>query len=561
MKKTLAIILCLIMVLGVMSACSDKEEPAATSETKTEAKTQSEETTEPAADEDEGPITELTLPLTEESVKLTMWAGLSSRAAASIKNYGEMLAYQELQNRTGIEIEFIHPPVGQEKEQFNLMLASSELTDLIHYSWATDYVGGPEKAISDGVILELSDYMNNYSPNFTQIVNDNSQVAKDAVTDNGYFYMYPLLRLDPASRVSGGFQIRKDWLDKVGMDIPTNMDEWYEVLTAFKGSDLNGNGEDDEIPFIATMIGPVNGVQRFTTAWGIGYSYYVEDGEVKFGPAQPEYKEYLETMRKWYQEGLIDPDFLNTDRKTHDAKVTSEVAGSYYGLLNSYMGNYTGILMEQNPEAQLVEVPAPVSPDGKQYNFKNDECSPVANEGIAITSMNEYPELSAQLLDYYYSEDGRILLNLGIEGTTFTMVDGKPQYTEMITANEDGLSIDRAAAKYMPVGTAARLYQDQRYWDQMMKYDNQRSAMAILAQASTEKTLPPITPTPEEATTLSSIQNEIDTYVNEMFARFIMGQDDISEFDNYISTLESLNLAEALDINQKALERYYNRGN
>ncbi len=553
MKKLLAVLVCTAMLLALFSACSGNNAGQTQASSQTQASTQ-------ATIEDDGIITELTLPLTEEPIELTIWAGLSSRAAASIKNYGEMLAYQELQERTGIQIQFMHPPVGQEKEQFNLMLASQELPDLIHYSWGTDYVGGPEKAISDGVILELSDYIQKNSPNFSSILDSNPQVAKDSVTDNGYFYMYPLLRIDPSCRVSGGFQIRKDWLDKLQLQIPTNIDEWYNVLTAFKNNDLNGNGDTtDELPFIATKIGPVNGVQRFTEAWGIGYDYYIEDGQVKYGPAQPEYKEFLETMRKWYTEGLIDPDFLITDKKTHDAKVTSEIAGSYYGLLNSYMGTYTGVMKDKGTGFQLESVPAPIAPDGKQYNFKNDEYSPVANEGMAITAVNKYPDLSARLLDYYYSDEGRILMNLGIEGVTFTMENGKPKYTDVITNNPDGLPRDRAAAKHMPVGTSARLYQDIRYWNQMMVYDNQIRAMDTLAQASTDKTLPPLTPTPEEATNLASIQNEINTYVNEMFARFIMGQDDIESFDQYIETLKSMKLDEALAIQQGALERYQSR--
>lgn len=556
MKRFLAILLSLGMVLALMAGCGQNNNtPAPTETTQT---TTAQATTETTDDKD-GKLTELSLPLTTDNITVTLWAGLADRAAASIKSYGEMLAFQELQKRTGVTIKFIHPPVGQEKEQFSLLLASGDLPDIIHYNWGSRYPGGPQKAIDDGAILKLNDLIGNYSPNFSRILAENVDVSKNAVTDDGTLFMYPLLRIDAESRVSGGFQIRKDWLDKVKLDIPTNTDEWYTVLKAFKNTDFNGNGKADEIPFISTPIANINGLQRLIGSWGIGYTFYNDNGTVKYGPAQPEYKDFLQTMQKWYAEGLIDPDFLTTDRSSHDAKVTSGIAGSFYGLLNSFMGTYTKVMAETDPNFKLVETPYPKAPDGKMYNFKNDENSPVADEGMVITTANKNPELSAQLLDYFYSEDGRILLNLGVEGVTYTVENGKYKYTEAITKNPDGLSLDRAAAKYMPVGTAARLYQDLRYWEQMMTYDNQKEAMGILAQASIEKTLPPITPTSDESIELASIQNELTTYVDEMFANFIMGEEDISKFDEYVKTLESLNLARALEIQQEALKRYEQR--
>ncbi len=558
MRRFLAILLSLVMVLALITGCGQNNNTPATSGTDTAQTATAESTADATAEKDEK-LTELTLPLTKDDITLTLWAGLSDRAAASIKNYGEMLAFQELQKRTGVTINFIHPAVGQEKEQFSLLLASGDLPDIIHYNWGSRYPGGPQKAIDDGAILKLNDLIEKNSPNFSAIMAENVDVAKNAVTDDGTLYMYPLLRIDAGSRVSGGLQIRKDWLDKVNLPIPTTIDEWYTVLTAFKNTDLNGNGKADEIPFISTPIANINGLQRLIGSWGIGYTFYNDNGTVKYGPAQPEYKDFLQTMQKWYAEGLIDPDFLTTDRNSHDAKVTSGIAGSFYGLLNSYMGTYTKVMAESDPNFKLVQAPYPKAPDGKMYNFKNDENSPVADEGMVITTANKHPELSAQLLDYFYSEDGRILLNLGVEGETYTVENGKYKYTEIITKNPDGLSLDRAAAKYMPVGTAARLYQDLRYWEQMMTYDNQKEAMGILAEASIEKTLPPITPTSEESIELASIQNELTTYVDEMFAKFILGQDDISKFDDYIKTLESLNLARALEIQQEALKRYEQR--
>jgi putative aldouronate transport system substrate-binding protein len=224
------------------------------------------------------------------------------------------------------------------------------------------------------------------------------------------------------------------------------------------------------------------------------------------------------------------------------------------------MGTYTGVMQKINPAFNIREVPLPVAPDGKHYDFHTDQARAVQTTGFALAATNKYPVESIKLLDYFYSDEGRILMNLGIEGLTYKIENGKYLFTDLITKNPDGLPLDRAISKYTPAGTACRLYQDPRYWEQMMAYENQREASVVLKDNTAERVLPPITPTPEESARLASIQNEINTYFKEMFAKFVMGQVNIEgEFDNYLNTLKSLNVDEAIAIQQRALDRYYKR--
>ena len=166
-----------------------------------------------------------------------------------------------------------------------------------------------------------------------------------------------------------------------------------------------------------------------------------------------------------------------------------------------------------------------------------------------------------KMMDYFYCEDGRVLMNLGIEGITFTITpDGKYKYTELITNDPGGLSLDRAISKYTPAGVSFRLYQDRRYWEQMMAYENQRETLDLLISATTERQLPLVSPTPEESSRFASIQNDINTYRSEMFARFILGQADInSNWDTYVNTIKSLNIEEATRIQQAGVDRYFRR--
>ena len=88
------------------------------------------------------------------SNKLTYWVSLESNAAMSVSDYGETPFAKELEKRLGIDIEYQHPPHGQEGEKFNVMVAMDDLPDIIEYRWA-EYPGGPGKAISEGIIRDM----------------------------------------------------------------------------------------------------------------------------------------------------------------------------------------------------------------------------------------------------------------------------------------------------------------------------------------------------------------------------------------------------------------------
>ena len=504
-------------------------------------------------------LKELKLPLVDKPTTLKLMVSLDSKAGTVMKNLNEMLAFQELEKRTGIHIEFIHPPAGQEKEFLNLAIASGDLPDMIFWQWRT-IPGGPEKAINDGLIMDLTSVIRENAPNYKRIIAENKDVGLDSMTDSGKMYMIPGMRIGLSQRLFDGFMLRKDWLDKLGIKPPQTMDEWYSTLVAIRDKDPNGNGKADEIPFLGSnKINNRIGLTFFTNAWGMSFGYYVDNGKIKFGPGEQAYKEYLATMRKWYSEKLIDPDYMiSSDRKNFDAKVLSDRAGSFYGQLNGYMGRYLGLTKNKN--FALTVVPFPTVPGGGSYNFSESAPFAAKADGIAVSAKSKYAAEAVKWCDYILSPEGSRVVSFGVEGVTYTMVGGVPKYTDLIMKNPDGLSFDQALSKYTSAGIVPRLYQDPNYWSQAMQYPAQLEGMKILETGDLSRCLPALTPGPDEASKLARMQTEIETYRDEMFNKFIMGQTPLSDFDKYISTLESLGLKEALEMQQKAYERYLKRG-
>ena len=159
-----------------------------------------------------------------------------------------------------------------------MMMVSGEYPDAIVYKWATA-PGGIASYIDDGIIQDLTPYVETCMPNFWRILEENPSIKKDVVTDEGRIYAIPYIRLDEALCVYQGPVIRQDWLDKLGLKTPKNTEELYQVLKAFKEQDPNGNGQADEIPMGANGFDNVSGVGPLLWAFGANYSYQVKDGK------------------------------------------------------------------------------------------------------------------------------------------------------------------------------------------------------------------------------------------------------------------------------------------
>lgn len=189
-----------------------------------------------------------------------------------LKSYKDIAAFQEIEKRTNTNVNWQEPSAGDTSQQFNIMLASGSYPDMIY--WVTDsYPGGLSKLIQDEVAVKLNDLIDSHAPNFKALLDGNPELKKQIMLDDGTIALFPKIELDLQRNAYTGFQIRKDWLDQVGMDVPTTVDEWYAVLKAFKEQDPNGNGEADEIP-LGEQKG-MEAIKNFAAAWGIRTGLYL----------------------------------------------------------------------------------------------------------------------------------------------------------------------------------------------------------------------------------------------------------------------------------------------
>ena len=134
-----------------------------------------------------------------KQTSFTYWCPMTSELASKFQTLGEVAMYQEREKMSGVHIEFIHPPVGQESEQFNLMIASRELPDFIEYNYWPSYPGGPDKAVADGIIYKLNDIIDSSAPSFKAALESNDEWRRQTVTDEGTIYAFPALNTGTVS--------------------------------------------------------------------------------------------------------------------------------------------------------------------------------------------------------------------------------------------------------------------------------------------------------------------------------------------------------------------------
>lgn len=486
--------------------------------------------------------------------KLTYWVTLSPNASANAKTLNETPLAKELIKKTGINVEYIHPMVGQETTQFNMMIASNDLPDIVESDWY-NLPGGPDKAIDENTIISLNTLIDKACPNLKKMYDKIPNAAKQMKTDKGNYYMFPFIREDDILKTFAGGMIRKDLLDKIGQPAPETIAEWETVLKLLKANGVN-------IPLsIKLDNASLKNNNIFIGAFGIAGDFYVENDKVKFGPYEPKYADFITLMSKWYNMGLLDKNFVDGDSKRVASIVASGETGAVFGAAGGEFGKWIPALKQKVPEAEFVPVKYPVMEKGERPKFGQKEWD-VHYRGAAIAGSSKNAELAAKFLDYGYSEEGHMLYNFGIEGESYNMKDDIPTYTDIITdPNKNGnLTVAQAMFKYIRANGSGPFVQDKNYLFQYYTMDVQKKAISVWSDTDTLLyKMPFVFLTDDESNEFSKIINDINTYRQEFLYKTIIGVESTSKISSYFETMKKMGIERAIEIQQAAYDRFKKR--
>lgn len=501
--------------------------------------------------------------LTEEPYTLDMFAGFDSSRYVQFTSYSEVPSMKRMSELTNIYPNFIHPASGSAAEQLNLLLSSGNLPDIIYYDWSV-FNTTPDQMYEDGLILDLTELIDQYAPNLKALIAANPQIKKDITTDKGIMPAFHQMQFSEPLKNTYSYFLRADWLKQVGKEVPVTLDDWHDVLVAFRDNDMDGDGDpSNEYPLTSGLFTPGTidtiALEAFYWAWGKPLEMYVNaEKHAAYGAYDPDYKDYLLLMRKWIEEGLVDPDFVSNDKTQQDAKFLNNKAGALRSGLGAGFGTFIAGLGD--PEA-IVAALTPVRNVGDvPYNFAGYSAG-VTKVSAVITKDCERPDIAVQWLDMFFGGDGMMLANYGIEGEAYNMVDGYPTLVDYITRNPDGKSINVALAEFSMGCSSFPFWNDTAVREQrMLSYPAQREAGLMMAKMDLSRNIPNISLTADETSEYAGIISEVETYVQEMTVAFLMGKADIETgFDNYMKDLKALGVEDAIAIYDAALQRYLAR--
>lgn len=505
----------------------------------------------------DAPAEEITLPISTDGLELSFFAMPEPVITSKMKGYSEMTVHQTAEELTGVHINWREESYTDPKQKMNLMFSTGDTEDIVWDAWK-HASGGPKKLLDEGLIVSLNPYIEKYAPNLKKLLQETPGLLEQISTDDGRIFMFPTIRLEPITRANSGFAIRKDWLDRAGLPVPETIDEWYTMLKTFQDMDMNGNGLKDECFVSMGFEKTSQSMDNFAVAYGLvaGTDLYVKDGQVKYGAYEPEFKDFVAEMAKWYSEGLLDPEFSTQDSKQFDSKMVNDMGGAYYGSLSGNMGKFITARSDDS-EYDLVPAPMPKAPDGKVHTGISGYGQMVPH-GASICSTNENIVETVKWLDWHYSEEGTALYNWGIEGQSYEVVDGKNQFTDLITNNPDGLSKDEADARYAGgVLTQMPIVEDPEVFLALKSLPQQKAASQLWCQADTSWLLSPLYFDSETTTENANIMSEIKTYVAEQFNKYVMGIESMDTFDQFQQQLKNMGIETVLANYQASYDAVY----
>ena len=453
--------------------------------------------------------------------------------------------FARMEEKTGVH--FVYQQYKEESkwtaEKAAMTADSSHLPDVLFKASLTgaECISLREK----GVLIDLKPYLQENCPNLWALLDAHPEYMEAITLPDGSIAALPFLSEPP---VQNYIWINREWLDNLRLSAPTTAQELVDVLTAFKTRDPNRNGKADEIPL--GFLGPFD-LKFLGHAFGLianDYNIFAENGQVKFMPLEENFRLLVTWCRDLYAERLLDKNgFISTDqmRTVTDSKATP----TYGAIITNMAADIFAVSWAENYEILM-----PLSYNGKQVY--RDFAGPVIRGAFAVTSACKEPEKMLQWVDNLYTEEGAVLASIGGENVdylvdgdgTWHFVDGVQNSYELFRAS----TLIEGGAMYpgiLPQDFQRRMSGS----DLVQKVLDQQNAFNEFVRLP----FPYYTLTAEQAAKIAPLQNEIGYYVDMQIARWVLGEEEISDetFAAFEQKLNELGLEEFLAFWQDVLNR------
>ena len=504
-------------------------------------------------------------PVVKEPVSVTIALVPTSSAVDFQVEQNWMTEY--INRNSGLDIEWMVIDATAATERIPLMLNSGDMPDAIlgHGFQANDIA---QYGASEGMFYPVNELLD-YMPIFSAFLEENPAVREGITAPDGNIYGFPAL--NNIYSYAARFFIDQTWLDRVGLENPTTLEEFKNMLIAFRDEDANGNGDpDDEIPWGGSWSGayaerdPIFYALGYAASGNLAVDHNKENPDIVFVPYEAQYKDYLLYMNDLWNEGLLDPDMFTQAETQVQADVLEGTIGfcamsAPYVYAPETKDNWVAINAMSKEEGGLRIYPAANPVYIPAFMVLNADCEEEVAAALAALADEMYsvewygwsmygPEAGSEL-DYFgtghYVEDGVIKYNMPDDVTnewsfrcTYLTIWNLPGF--------NSLQYDpyyQLYAEQFPDTQLGQLFATGNY------FEDWQPNFIETYQPYYAEGIPTFYFTEDDLDRINTLQTPLDDYVASMEAKFITGEISIEdEYDNFVATLEEYGVQEYVEL-------------
>ena len=551
MKKKLVLGLMMSMLLATLGGCGQTETLNPKDDS---SEIQQTSVVDNQKEDDTTTIKKEGYPIAEQTMKLSVL----SASADIVTDPEKCDIHNEIAELTNVDVEWelINPVNWPDKK--GLVLARTELPDVMMFLTSTLSDAEYLTLVDAEKLVAIDEYLE-YAPNFCTVL-ENSPGLREALTSSdGHIYAFPYFMGTGetyACMTDVVTYINQEWLDKVGLGLPTTTEELKEVLVAFKEKDPNGNGIADEIPL--TGVKGMNLFDDWFGAFGIIPSanelgvknLTVMDGEVVYAPTRDEYRAALDYFHELWELGVIDPEVFTQDWAMHDAKLITETRVA--GMFGAWRGTAWRL---SDDDVEYSILPALTGPDGDCL-YRQRYSGIVSRAGTMITTDCENIELAMRWVD--------------------TLIDPKYSYQMLSDQREGYHYVDNGGEKFDILRSpdvndpTENALVDMRMvcmdWTTVAKQPDDPNPLSVGNEKAISDAIympyypkehyPNVFLTLEEGSKVAEIAADLELYMDEFYANWISDGGDDAAWEKHLKQLEKLGVNEWVDVYTEAYNRY-----
>lgn len=489
-----------------------------------------------------------TYPIVDEPLTLKIMFAI--RDTDSMIDPSEMPGVQALEEKTGINFEWTVVKGSDWTTKLNLMFVSDEYPDIILAP--NGGVDDEEYGVTQGLLIPLEDYIAEDMPNYTtRIAAEESDPTSGLVATDGHTYSIGYM-VGQNVNTNQHYFINQTWLDALGLETPTTIDELTEVLRAFKTQDPNGNGENDEVPLEMGLDTGFYGVRYILPMFGVPcddkkWIYIDDDKKIQFAATQDGFRKCMEWLHQMYEEELVDAELISQDMNTIETKLKEGNAGFFTAWRLLAMGWDDGISKD-----------AVLWTPGEEMGAKLSKTIEMARGGAWLTITNEHIDESLKLLDAMMDTETQFSLYYGekdaTDGTGWTYNEnGKIDILNAGTVDVNKNYLDCNTLFFGPGKYLSNVFNMPPQRVEKTQYCQTYEEAGIMQKYSNNYlTLAPLTSDQLQSNAL--LETDINNAVVENMATFITEGVTDESWEKFVGMFDGMGVSDYIQIYQDAID-------